>query len=49
MGGFTRVMVRYGVHLPSLSFLDRENSRYIMMGAVLPTLHSHVVCKNWHM
>ena len=41
--------VRYDVHLPSLFLRNGENSRSILTGAVLPTLHSHVLCKNWHM
>ena len=48
-GGSARVMVRYDAHLPSLSLRDRENSRSILTGAVLPTLRGHVLCKNWHM
>ena len=41
--------VRYDVHLPSLSLRYGENSRSILTGAVLLTLHGHVLCKNWHM
>ena len=48
-GGSTRVRVRYDAHLPSLSLRDGEKTRSILMGAVLPTLHGHVLCKNWHM
>ena len=48
-GGPARVRVRYNAHLPSLSLRGGENSRYILAGAVLPTLHGHVLCKNWHL
>ena len=41
--------MRYDVHLPSQSLRDRENSRFILTGAVLPALRAHVICKNWHM
>ena len=40
---------RYDAHLPSLSFWDGENSRSILAGEILPTLHSNVLCKNWHL
>ena len=49
MGGDARVRARYDVHLPSLSLHDGENSRSILAGAVLPTLHGHVLCKNWNL
>ena len=48
-GGAARVWECYEAHLPSLSLRYRENSRSIMAGEVLPTLHSHVLCKNWHL
>ena len=40
---------RYDAHLPSLSFWDRENSWSIVAGEILPTLHSNVLCKKWHL
>ena len=48
-GGLTQVRVRYDAHLPSLSLWDVEQTRSILMGAVLPTLRGHVLYKNWHM
>ena len=48
-GGSTRVRVRYDAHLPSLSLRDGEQTRLILTGAVLPTLHGHVLCKKLHM
>ena len=48
-GGSARVKVRYDAHLSSLSLWGGENSRSILAGAVLPTLHGHVFCKNWHL
>ena len=47
--GPARVRARYDAHLPSLFLRYGENSRTIMSGAILPTLHSHVLCKNWHL
>ena len=47
--GSTRVRVRYDTHLPALSLQDRENLRTLLVGAFVPTLHSHVLCKNWHL
>ena len=44
-----QVRARYEAHLPSLSLWDGENSGSILVGAVLPTLHVHVLCKNWHL
>ena len=41
--------VRYDAHLPSLSLREGEQTRLILTGAGLPTLHGHVLCKNWHM
>ena len=41
--------VHYEAHLTSLSLWDGENLRSILAGAVLPTLHSHVLCKNWNL
>ena len=48
-GRSARVWVRYDAHLPSFSLWDGENSRSILTGVVLPTLHSHVLCKNLYM
>ena len=48
-GGSTQVRARYDAHLPSLSLREGEQTRLILTGAVLPTLHGHVLCKNWHM
>ena len=47
--GGTGVRLRYDGHLPALSLQDRENSRLILAGKVLLTLHSAVFCKNWHL
>ena len=43
------MQVQYDTHLPALSLQDRENLRTLLVGVVLPTLHSHVLCKNWHL
>ena len=48
-GGPARVRVRYDAHLPSLLLWDGENSRSILEGVVLSTLHGHVLCKNWRL
>ena len=48
-GRTAQVKARYDAHLPYLSLRDGENSRSILEGAVLPTLHSHIICKNWHL
>ena len=40
--------MRYEVHLTSLSLWDGENSQSTLAGAVLLTLHIHVLCKNLH-
>ena len=45
-GGSTRVKVRYDTQLPSLFLRNGDNSRSILSGAVLPTLHGHVFFKN---
>ena len=42
-----RVQARYDAHLPSLSLQYGENLWPILAGAVLPTLHCHILCKNW--
>ena len=44
-----RVQVRYDAHLPTLSLWDRGKVRTILAGTVLPTVHGHIVCKNWHL
>ena len=41
--------VGYDAHLPFLYLWDREQTRSILTGAVLPSLRGHVLCKNWHM
>ena len=41
--------MRYDTYLPALNLQDRENSRSILVGTVLPTLHSAVICKNCHL
>ena len=48
MGGPAQVWAHYDAHLPSLSLWDGDKSRSVLEGAVLPTLQSHVLCKNWH-
>ena len=45
-GGGARVRVRYDLHLPAFSLRDRESTRSILVGMVLPTLHGAVLCKN---
>ena len=40
---------RYVVHLPSLPLRDGDNLRSILVGAVLPTLHGHILCKTWYL
>ena len=47
--GLNQVRVGYDAHLTSLSLRYGEQTRSILMGAVLPTLCGHVLCKNWHM
>ena len=42
-GQGARVWAQYNVHLPSLSLQGGENSRTLLSGTVLPTLHSHVL------
>ena len=41
--------VRYDAHLPTLSLRNEENARPILEGTVLPTLHSAILGKNWHL
>ena len=48
-GGGARLGAQYNKHLPDVSLLDRENSRTLLVGTFLPTLHGHVFCKNWHL
>ena len=43
------MQARFEAHLTCLSLRDEENWRSILAGAVLPTLHSHVPCKNWNL
>ena len=49
MRGDARVRMRYDAHLPTLSLRDRENSRSILVGTVLPTLQGAVLCNNCHL
>ena len=44
-----RVRVSYNVHLPALVLWDRENLRTLLEGAALPTLHIHIIFKNWYL
>ena len=37
------------MHLPALSLWDGENLWKLTAGTVLPTLHIHVIFKNWHL
>ena len=41
--------VKYNAHLPTLSPQKEENSRTILAGTVLYTLHGHIICKNSHL
>ena len=41
--------MRCNVHLPDIYLWDGENLRALLAGTVLPTLHSHVFCKKWHL
>ena len=41
--------VRYNSHLPALTFRDGESTLSILVGTFLPTLHSALLCKNWHL
>ena len=47
--GAAGVRVRYDAHLPALSLWERENSRTLLEGKVLTTVHGHILCKNWHL
>ena len=47
--GDVRVQVRYNSHLPALSLQYRGSTCLILVGTVLPTLHSAVLCKNCHL
>ena len=49
MGGSAKVKMRHDAHLPSLYLQDMESLRSIITGAVLPTLHGHVLFKNWNL
>ena len=44
-----RVWVRYKLHLPAELIQDGENSKSLLEGMVLPTLHGQIICKNWHL
>ena len=48
-GEDARMRVRYDAHLPTLSLGEGENSRSILAGTVLLTLHGDVLCKNCHL
>ena len=43
-GGGARVRVRYDSNLLALSLQDRESTRSILVGMVLPNLHGAVLC-----
>ena len=47
--GGARVLVHYDTHLSALSLWDGENLRSLLVRKVVPTLHGHVLCKNWHL
>ena len=40
--------MRYIAHLTALYLRDGENLQSLLAGAVLPTLHAHIICKNWN-
>ena len=40
---------RYDTYLPALYLWDGENLRILLTGKVLPTLHGHFICNNWHL
>ena len=42
-GGGMRARVRYEIHLPDLSLIDRGKSQTLLEGTFLPTLHDHVI------
>ena len=44
-----RVRVRYDAHLLALSLQDGKNTRSVLAGTVLLTLHGAVLCKKWHL
>ena len=48
-GGDARVQVRYDTYLPTLYLWDGKKLRTLLAGAVIPTIHDHVLCKNWHL
>ena len=47
--GPARVWARYDAQLPSLYLQDEDNSRSILEGDILPTLHGNILCKNCHL
>ena len=49
MGGPAQVWARYDAHLPSMYFWDGDKLRSILSGEFLPNLHSHIICKEWHL
>ena len=44
-----RVRVLYDAHLPALYIRYGEKFWNLLVGKVLPTLHGHVLCKNFHL
>ena len=48
-GGPSQVWACYEGHLPSLSLWYGNNLWSILAVAVLPNLHIHIICKNWHL
>ena len=49
LGGGARGRAQYDAYLPVLSLQDWGNSRTLLEGGVLPTLHSYIICKKWHL
>ena len=49
LGARMRVRVRYDDHLPDLYLWDKETSRNLLMGEVLPNIHGYIIFKNWHL
>ena len=48
-GGEARLWAQCNAHLAALSLRYGENSRTLLAGKVLPTLHGYVLCKNRHL
>ena len=44
-----RVQVHYNTHLSYMYLQDRDNSRTLLAGMVLPILQGHVLYNNWHL